>query len=328
MALRNQPYFPLYVNDFLSDEKLILCSAESTGVYIRIMCLMHKSDEYGVILLKQKFKQNTKQSSNFASQLAIFLPYTSDVIERSIDDLVENNVLHIDGDRMIQTRMVKDEKISQARAFSGSKGGKKSVESRSFNSTPSVKIASSFAQPNIQANAEYVNEDKDDSILDSSNMELRVDRVESNIPNDSYLEQGEQNTTSNKRKSSKEQKQEKVKKIKNNFDEPDRVQNYIPFVDEYQFSDKLREAIINWFDFKLECGFAYKTRPLKTLLAQIKEKAEEVGDKPMISRINTAVSSSWKGINIETMDGFSGNVPKFQNKAGRFEQIDFDKIEV
>jgi hypothetical protein len=173
-----------------------------------------------------------------------------------------------------------------------------------------------------------VNEDKDDSILDSSNMELRVDRVESNIPNDSYLEQGEQNTTSNKRKSSKEQKQEKVKKIKNNFDEPDRVQNYIPFVDEYQFSDKLREAIINWFDFKLECGFAYKTRPLKTLLAQIKEKAEEVGDKPMISRINTAVSSSWKGINIETMDGFSGNVPKFQNKAGRFEQIDFDKIEV
>ena len=115
MALRNQPYFPLYVNDFLSDEKLILCSAESTGVYIRIMCLMHKSDEYGVILLKQKFKQNTKQSSNFASQLAIFLPYTSDVIERSIDDLVENNVLHIDGDRLIQTRMVKDEKISQAR---------------------------------------------------------------------------------------------------------------------------------------------------------------------------------------------------------------------
>lgn len=155
MALRNQPYFPLYVNDFLSDEKLILCSAESTGVYIRIMCLMHKSDEYGVILLKQKFKQNAKQTLNFATQLAMFLPYTADIIERSIDDLIDNKVLTLEGDKLSQRRMVKDEKISQIRAFSGSKGGKKSSEVRS-----SVKkdFANDFAKANIQANTEDINE--------------------------------------------------------------------------------------------------------------------------------------------------------------------------
>ena len=39
MALRDQPYLPLYVLDFLVDEKLAYCSAESTGVYIRLMCM-------------------------------------------------------------------------------------------------------------------------------------------------------------------------------------------------------------------------------------------------------------------------------------------------
>ena len=69
MALKDQPYLPLYVDDFLSDEKLSLCSAESTGVYIRLMCLMHKSDEYGAVLLKQKFKQN--ESKIISKSLAI-----------------------------------------------------------------------------------------------------------------------------------------------------------------------------------------------------------------------------------------------------------------
>lgn len=158
MALRNQPYFPLYVNDFLSDEKLIPCSAESTGVYIRIMCLMHKSDEYGVILLHQKFKQNVKPTLNFATQLAMFLPYTVDVVERSLDDLIDNKVLTLDGDRLIQKRMVKDEKISQIRVISGSKGGKKSSESRVSVSKNKEAISSNFPIAKSQPNSEYVNE--------------------------------------------------------------------------------------------------------------------------------------------------------------------------
>ena len=158
MALRNQPYFPLYVNDFLSDEKLMLCSAESTGVYIRIMCLMHKSEEYGVVLLHQKFKQNVKPTLNFATQLAMFLPYTVDVVERSLEDLIDNKVLTLDGDRLIQKRMVKDEKISQIRVISGSKGGKKSSETCASITKDTPHISSNFPIAKIQANSEYENE--------------------------------------------------------------------------------------------------------------------------------------------------------------------------
>jgi len=302
MALRNQPYFPLYVNDFLSDEKLILCSAESTGVYIRIMCLMHKSDEYGVILLKQKFKQSSKQTSNFALQLAIFLPYTSDVIERSLDDLVDNNVLHIDGDRMIQSRMVKDEKISQTRALSGSKGGKKSVESRSLKRTSSAKLASSFAQPNIQANAEdeieYESEDNIES-EGAEKIENNGDRFFVQTPSPKAVKDAIEkvidecllylNTVSGK--SFKITTESNRKFVRARISE------------DYTMDDFKRVIDNQWLKWK-DTDMEEYMRPSTLFNA---EKFQSYINAPDYSK---------------------QAVPKFQNKAGRFEQIDFDKIEV
>ena len=115
MALRDQPYLPLYVQDFLTDERLNECSAESTGVYIRLMCLMHKSQEYGAILLKPKDKQSGEAAKDFAVKLARQMPYSSDVIERSLVELLDEDVLTLDGDRLFQCRMVKDGKLSAIR---------------------------------------------------------------------------------------------------------------------------------------------------------------------------------------------------------------------
>lgn len=129
MALRNQPYFPLYVQDFLSDERLSECSAESTGVYIRLMCLMHKSETYGSILLKQKDKQNENKIKNFAEKLVRQMPYSADVIERALLELIEENVIRIEGDVLYQKRMVNDGKLSETRA--SARRGKKSSSSQS-----------------------------------------------------------------------------------------------------------------------------------------------------------------------------------------------------
>ena len=140
MALRKQPYLPLYIQDFLTDEKLIECSASATGVYIRIMCIMHKSDEYGTILLKQKDKQNSKQIINFAYKLAKYLPYDIDIIINGLTELVSENVLIIDGDKLIQKRMVRDNEISKIRSKAGKKGGLKTQN---------------FAKAKIEAKHEY-----------------------------------------------------------------------------------------------------------------------------------------------------------------------------
>lgn len=125
MALRNQPYIPLYIQDIMTDEKLNECSAATHGIYIKgIMCLMHKSETYGKILLKQKYKQTSSTEKNFALQLLKHLPYSLIEIETALTELIRENVCHYDGDFLCQRRMIKDNSISEARAKAGEKGGK------------------------------------------------------------------------------------------------------------------------------------------------------------------------------------------------------------
>ena len=162
MALRDQPYLPLYVQDFLTDEKLAECSAESNGVYIRIMCLMHKSEEYGTILLQQKYKQNSSTCLNFAEKLVSHLPYKVDVIARSLEELVETGVLTIDGDKMSQRRMVRDFAVSNARSEAGQKGGFAKANT----------LAKGVA--NTLANTEYENEYESEDVIDIKTKKKRI----------------------------------------------------------------------------------------------------------------------------------------------------------
>lgn len=159
MALRDQPYLPLYIQDFVTDEKLMECSAAATGVYIRIMCLMHKSESYGKILLKQKYKQNTKHAINFAVQIGKFLPYDLQIIESSLDELVCEGVLTIDGEELIQKRMVKDGHLSDLRSNAGKKGGRKK-ESFAYD------FAKAKSKAKIQANTENEYVYENDNVID------------------------------------------------------------------------------------------------------------------------------------------------------------------
>lgn len=123
MALRDQPYIPLYVQDYLTDEKLNSCSAASQGVYIKIMCVFHKSEPYGGILLKQKDKQKSSSTLNFVYKLARLLPFDAETIENALTELLEEKVLQIDGDFLSQKRMVHDNTVSLSRSEAGRKGG-------------------------------------------------------------------------------------------------------------------------------------------------------------------------------------------------------------
>lgn len=125
VALRDQPYIPLYVMDFATDEKLANCSAESTGVYIRLMCILHKMEDYGVIELKAKDKQNGGDTvHDFALKLVRQMPYEVTCIERSLRELIDEGVITLEGDKLYQKRMVKDGDISRKRAEAGARRGK------------------------------------------------------------------------------------------------------------------------------------------------------------------------------------------------------------
>jgi len=124
MALRDQPYLPLYVQDYLTDEKLNMCSPSAQGVYIKIMCILHKQETYGeVVLFKQKDKQKTSMIENFALRFTKLLPFTYEDIHSALQELTEERVLVIDGDKIMQPRMVKDNRVSEARSQAAKKGG-------------------------------------------------------------------------------------------------------------------------------------------------------------------------------------------------------------
>lgn len=166
MALRDQPYLPLYVQDYLTDEKLNMCSLSTQGVYIKIMCLFHKSDTYGGILLKQKDKQNSSTTLNFALKIAKLLPIPLQDINDAIGELLDEKVLTIDGDFMFQKRMIKDNEISIKRADSGKKGG---IKSQSKNKPNKDQNASNFAPAKNEAKHEYENEYENEIVIDLYN---------------------------------------------------------------------------------------------------------------------------------------------------------------
>ncbi len=154
MALTNQPYLPLYIQDWLTNNKLKQCSSGAHGLMINIMCLMHKEETYGKLLLRQKFKQTDKPDKNFALMLAKLLPFDLAEIEVDLNELLDEKVLIINNDILECKRMVKDAEISISRASNGKKGGIKRIEN-----------SNNLAQAKTQANTEYenesVNENKD-----------------------------------------------------------------------------------------------------------------------------------------------------------------------
>ncbi len=162
MAQRNLPYLKLYVQDFVSDEKLNECSAEATGVYIRLMCIMHKNEEYGVVRLKAKDKHSGRPVADLARKLARQMPYDTKTIERSLDELLEEGVLNLDGDVLYQKRMVHDGKVSAARSAASRQRWNK--DSTDFASSFADSFASGFGYANEDANSDANNEANENPI--------------------------------------------------------------------------------------------------------------------------------------------------------------------
>ena len=123
MSLRNQPYLPLYVNDVLTDEKLMYCSEGSQGVYFRLLCWLHKQQEYGVVRLRDEFKlKDTSKEERFAQMLSAPLSYPPEVILRGIRELETKKVINITEETLYQKRMIADAVRSKIQAENRSRG--------------------------------------------------------------------------------------------------------------------------------------------------------------------------------------------------------------
>jgi hypothetical protein len=180
MALRDQPYLPLYVQDYLTDEKLNACCPATQGIYIKIMCILHKSEEYGKLLLKQKDQQSPQQIKNFAYRLAKLLPFRESEIELALTELIDEGVMSIDGNTLYQKRMVKDGEISEKRALAANR----SVIKRSKNE----KFATANVSANHPAKAEQITENEYEYENANEDVIENADEKKQNLQNQRFDE--------------------------------------------------------------------------------------------------------------------------------------------
>lgn len=232
MALRDQPYIPLYINDILTDEKLNNCSAASQGVFIKIMCILHKQENYGSILLTQKFKQSSNVCKNFASLLARHLPFTETEIYSAIEELVLERVLTIDGDKLFQKRMVHDGEVSLKRSNSGQQGV---IAKANGKAKPKAKVKQNTEYETEYENVNEIESNNKKEVGEKANLETLF------YPHDTpqYRESFAEMVKVRFKKKSQEQLQRMLDKVKN-FDE----QTGIDIFNDNFINDKWKGFIV------------------------------------------------------------------------------------
>lgn len=119
------PYFNFYPADWLTDLSLRLCSAETRGVWIDLLCHMSLSQERGYLILNGHVldAKGIQKLSNISPKR----------FKKVFEELTSFGILRTDENgRFFSKRMIGDERLRQIRREVGKKGGnpnlKKSVE--------------------------------------------------------------------------------------------------------------------------------------------------------------------------------------------------------
>ena len=113
---KKQPWFKFHTTDWLGDEKLSCCSLAAQGLWIRMLCFMHKGDPYGHLKLGNLVIQEDK--------LSVILGVKLDEFQKAFKELKETKVVEKTEDGIwFSRRMVRDHENRLKKAQNGRKGG-------------------------------------------------------------------------------------------------------------------------------------------------------------------------------------------------------------
>ena len=118
-----RPSFQFYPGDWLNDASLRACSIGARGLWVDMLCLMHQGSEYGCLKVNHR--------PILPENLARMLGATTDDVIGWLDELEQFGVFSRDESGCILSRrMIRDEKIRQARAAGGSLGGNPALKGK------------------------------------------------------------------------------------------------------------------------------------------------------------------------------------------------------
>lgn len=110
-----RPSFQFYPADWLKDTGLQACSFAAQGLWMKMLCIMHESDVYGMLVVNEKPLDE--------QQLQRLVGGTPRMLEKLLAELEENGVFSRTDEGVIYCRrMVRDEHIRTVRSEAGRKG--------------------------------------------------------------------------------------------------------------------------------------------------------------------------------------------------------------
>lgn len=115
-AARRKPWMKFYPSDWQSDDALRSCSPASRGLWVEMLCVMHKAEPVGHLLV------NGKPPS--PRVLAVLCGTTPKEMQKALDELAGAGVFSLTDEGVIfSRRMVRDAAKAEEDKANGAKGG-------------------------------------------------------------------------------------------------------------------------------------------------------------------------------------------------------------
>lgn len=115
-----EPYSKFYWSDWRGDPKLRMCSLAARGLWMDILCIMHENEGYFTL----------ERDKEFYKRIARFFQISRINFEKLLKELIENNVVSIDGNRIFSRRMIRDIERSKTNKLNGKNGGNPAITSK------------------------------------------------------------------------------------------------------------------------------------------------------------------------------------------------------
>jgi hypothetical protein len=146
------PYLAFFVDDWMSDERLRLCSLAARGLWADMLCVMHKSEVRGYLQRADGLPLTNDQVARVVGCSPIeAATYSKELIEAGVCSLSDTMVIY-------SRRMVRDENLRAIRSKAGKKGAKVTNNLPRQNPGKQVGKSSANGSANTPANLglEYV----------------------------------------------------------------------------------------------------------------------------------------------------------------------------
>jgi hypothetical protein len=214
------PSFQFYPGDWLTDTSLRMCSPETRGVWIDLLCHMHMANERGFLMVSDVFldAKGIQKLSNLNPK-----KFQKVFHELKHFGIIKEN----ESGQFYSKRMVGDERLRKVRRESGKLGGNpklvkkgsKKVEhlvNQNSNQNPTPSFSFSFSNSN--------NNNKD-VIIDENVFHPIIDHITKNCPNIKKLK--------TQLKISDAEKLDETFGFKNVIETLDSMENYKPLISKY-----------------------------------------------------------------------------------------------